>query len=128
MTRIISQIISAILGLWLATLLGFGVVIKNYPSSNFFGLPLDAQWKIILFLGIIFALATYFSRIFIENISLPLRKITLEIAYIAINGALVIFLDLVFDEIFLPWFMPVLYTALVIWATNIITDKFLVDY
>jgi uncharacterized membrane protein YvlD (DUF360 family) len=127
MLKILSQIISAILGLWLATLLGFGVVIKNYPDSNFFGIALNSQWKVILFLGVILGLVAYFAKIFAEGIDLPLRRITFEIVCIVISGALIMFLDLVFDELYLPWFMPVLYTALVLWATNIVTDKILID-
>jgi len=126
MLKILSQIISAILGLWLATLLGFGVIIKNYPDSNFFGFALNSQWKVVLFLGIIFGLVAYFAKMFAEGIDLPLQRITFEIVCIIISGALIMFLDLVFDELYLPWFMPVLYTALLLWATNIVTDKILI--
>lgn len=127
MLKIISQIISAILGLWLATLLGFGVVVKAYPNSNFFGFALDSQWKVLIFLGIILGLVAYFAKMFAEGINMPLRRITFEVACIIISMALVMFLDLVFDELYLPWFMPVLYTALVLWAINIVTDKILID-
>ena len=127
MLKILSQIISACLGLWLATLLGFGVVIKNYPDSSFFGFALNSQWKVILFLGIILGLVAHFAKMFAEGINMPLRRITFEIVCIIISGALVMFLDLVFDEISLPWFMPVLYTALTLWAVNIVTDKILID-
>jgi len=125
MKRLLSQIIAAILGLWLATLFVPGVIIRAYPTSNFFGFALTAQWEIILVLGIVLGLLNYFLKPLLKAFSLPLEIITLGLFTIVINMALIWFLDLMFDELYVPIFLPLLYTALIIWGLNIIIGLFL---
>jgi len=120
MRRLLSQVIAAVLGLWLATLFVHGVIIRTYPTSNFFGFTLTAQWEIILVLGIVLGLLNYFLRPLLKALSLPLEIITLEIFTIIINMALIWLLDQIFDELYVPFFLPLLYTALIIWGLNII--------
>ena len=120
MRRLLSQVIAAVLGLWLATLFVHGVIIRTYPTSNFFGFTLTAQWEIILLLGIVLGLLNYFLRPFLKALSLPLEIITLEIFTIIINMALIWLLDQIFDELYVPFFLPLLYTALIIWGLSVI--------
>ena len=120
MKRLLSQIIAATLGLWLATLFVPGVVIRTYPTSNFFGFSLTAQWEIILVLGIVLGLAKLFFKTAFKNLSLPLEIITLGLFTIVINMALIWLLDIMFDELYVPFFLPLLYTTLIIWGLNII--------
>jgi len=120
MKRLLSQIIAAILGLWLATLFVRGVIVRAYPTSNFFGFTLTAQWEIILVLGIVLGLLNYFLRPLLKTLSLPLETITLELFTILINMVLIWLLDQMFDEFSVPYYLPLLYTALIIWGLSII--------
>jgi putative membrane protein len=124
--KLLSQIISAALGLWLATLFVPGVVIKAYPDSNFFGIALSTQWEIILVLGIALGLLNYFLRPILKTLALPLEVITLGLFTIVINMVLLWFLDLIFDELYIPLYLPLLYTTLIIWGLNIIISFFIV--
>ena len=126
MKRLLSQIISAILGLWIATLFVQGVVIRAYPESNFFGVSLTAQWEIIVILGIVLGLLNYFIKPILKTLTLPLRIITLGLFTIVIDMALLWLLDTMFDELYIPLFLPLLYTTLIIWGLNIIIGFILV--
>ncbi|MCX6720900.1 MAG: phage holin family protein [Candidatus Staskawiczbacteria bacterium] len=120
MKRLLSQIVAAALGLWLAMLYVPGVVIKAYPTSNFFGFPLTAQWEVILVLGIVLGLLNYFLRPILKTLALPLEIITLGLFTIIIDMGLIWLLETMFDELTVPFFLPLLYTTLVIWISNII--------
>ena len=126
MKRLLSQIISAALGLWLAAMYVPRVVIRVYPDSNFFSIPLTAQWEIILVLGIVLGLLNYFIRPILKTLSLPLEIITLGLFTIVINMALLWFLDLIFDELYIPLILPLLYTTLIIWGLNVIIQAIIV--
>ena len=126
MKRLLSQIISAGLGLWLATMFIHGVVVSAYPGSRFFGFALTQQWQVILVLGIVLGLLNYFIRPILKTLSLPLEIITLGLFTIVINMALLWFLDLIFDELYIPLIWPLLYTTLIIWGLNIIIQAILV--
>ena len=106
MRRLLSNIISATLGLWLALLYVPKVVIRAYPSSNFFGVPLTAQWEIVLVLGITLGLLNYFLRPVLKALTLPLEILTLGLFTIVINMGLVWILDSIFDELYVPILMP----------------------
>jgi len=120
MKRLLSQIVAAILGLWLATLFIQGIIIRAYPTSNFFGFPLTAQWEIILVLGIVLGLLNYFLRPLLKTLFLPLEIVTLGLFTIVINMILIWILDQMFDEFYVPLFLPLLYIALIIWGLNLI--------
>ena len=126
MKRLLSQIISATLGLWLATLFVHGVVIRVYPESNFFGFNLAYQWELILILGIVLGLLNYFIRPILKTLSLPLEIITLGLFTLVIDMALLWILDMMFDELYIPLFLPLLYTTLIIWGLNLIISFFIV--
>ncbi|MCX6723966.1 MAG: phage holin family protein [Candidatus Staskawiczbacteria bacterium] len=126
MRRLLSQIIAGILGLWLAALYVPGVVIRAYPNSNFFGFALTAQWEIFLVLGIVLGLLNYFLKPLLRALSLPLEIITVGLFTIVINMALLWLLDLMFDELYVPLYLPLLYTTLIIWGLNIIISFFLI--
>jgi len=124
--KLFSQIIAAILGLWLAQLFVPGVIIRAYPTSNFFGFSLTAQWEIILLLGIVLGLLNYFLKPLLKALSLPLEIITFGLFTIVINMALIWLLALIFDELSIPLFLPLLYTTLIVWVLDIIIEFFLV--
>ena len=126
MKRLLSQIISAALGLWLATMFVHGVVIRAYPNSSFFGISLSQTWEIILVLGVVLGLLNYFLRPILKTLALPLEILTLGLFTIVINMALIWLLDKMFDELYIPLFLPLLYTTLIIWALNLIISFFIV--
>lgn len=126
MRRILSQIVSATLGLWISSIFVSGVIIRAYPTSNFFGYPLSAQWQIILVLGVVLGLLNYFLKPLLKTLALPLEIVTLGLFTIVINMALLWLLDIMFDELTVPLFLPVLYVTALIWALNIIIGFFLI--
>jgi len=120
MKRLLSQIITATLGLWLAMLFIPGVIIRTYPTSKFFDFSLTTQWEIILVLGIVLGLLNYFLKPILKTLSLPLEVISLGLFTIVINMAMIWLLDLMFDELSAPIYLPLLYTTLIIWGLNMI--------
>ena len=124
MSKLLSQIIAAALGLWLATLFVSGVKIRVYSASSFFSFPLTQQWEIILLLGIVLGLLNYFLKPFLKALSLPLEIITLGLFTIVIDMALIWILDMMFDELSVSLWLPLLYTTLIIWGLNIIISFF----
>jgi len=127
MKRLLSQIIAAALGLWLAVLFVPGVVIRAYPSSNFFGFPLTNQWEIILVLGIVLGLLNYFLKPILKALALPLEVVSLELFTIIIDMALIWLIDMMFDEFYVALFLPLLYTALIIWGLNLVIRLIIKD-
>jgi len=123
MKRLISLVISAGLGLWLAVLFVPGVTTRLYPGSNFFGIPLTAQWELFLLLGIVLGLLNYFVKPILNTITLPLRIITLGLFGFVINMGLIWVMDYIFKEFSAPWFWPLLWTTLIIWILNLIVNK-----
>lgn len=126
MKRLLSQVIAAILGLWLSSLFVSGVIITAYPTSNFFGFALTQQWEIILLLGIVLGLLNYFLKPLLKALSLPLEIITLGLFTIVIDMALIWLLGIMFDELSVPLFLPLLYTTLIIWILNIVFQLILI--
>ena len=78
----------------------------------------NTQWEIILLLGIVLGLLNYFLKPLLKALSLPLEIITLGLFTIVINMALIWLLGLMFDELYVPLFLPLLYTTLIIWGLN----------
>lgn len=124
MKRLISQIVSATLGLWLADYFIQEVSVKLYSNSNFFGISLTSQWQIFLILGITLGLINFFLKPIINAITFPLRIITLGLFSIVINMGFLWIIDLMFDELSIPWFLPLLLTTLIIWIVNVIISFF----
>ena len=118
MKKLLFQIVSAALGLWLATLFVQGVKIAVFPDSNFFGISLTAQWQLFIFFGIILGLLNFFVKPILDLITLPLRIITLGLFSFVTNIALIWILDIMFKELDIPLWLPLLYTTLIIWALN----------
>ena len=125
MKRLISQIVSAILGLWLADYFIQEVSIKLYSNSNFFGISLTSQWQILAILGITLGLINFFLKPIINAVTLPLRIITLGLFSIVINMGFLWIIDLMFEELNIPLFLPLFWTTLIIWIINVIISFFL---
>jgi len=107
-------------GLLLATLFVPGVRVIVFPDSSFFGVNLTVQWQIFLLLGVILGLLNYFVKPILEIISLPLEIITLGLFSFIINMALIWVLDVMFKELYVPLWLPLFYTSLIIWGLNFV--------
>ena len=124
MRKILSQIIAATAGLWIATLFMPEIIVWTYPQSNFFGFSLVYQWEIFLLLGAVLGLLNYFLRSLLKLFALPLQIITLGLFTIVINACLIWILDMMFDELSVPLFLPLLYISVIMWGLNIIVGLF----
>lgn len=124
--KLLSQVVAATAGLWLAVLFVPGVIINIYPESNLFGINLTSQWQIFLVLGFVLGLINFFIKPVIKAITLPLRIISLGIFNLAINMAMIWLLDIMFDEISILLWLPLLETVLIIFALNFIVQKLII--
>lgn len=122
MKKILLQIISAIAGLWLSTILIQGVSLRSYPTSIFFGFSLTENWHVFIVIGIILGLLNYFLINFLKSLSLPLEKIFNEFFAITIGMGFLWFVNLIFEEITILTSLSILYTTLIIWLLNIILN------
>jgi len=125
MRKLLFHIIAATLGLWLATMFAPGVIVKLYPDSNFFGVGLTALWQIFLLLGVILGILNYFVKPILDVITLPLRIITLGFFSFVIGMALIWIVDYIFKELYIPLWLPLLYTSLIIWGLNFLLSIFI---
>jgi uncharacterized membrane protein YvlD (DUF360 family) len=126
MKKLLSQIVSAIAGLWLATLLPLGVVVKAYPSSNFFGFPITADWQMFIVLGVGIGSIFYFIKPLLKTFDLPLEVISLGFFTILVEAGFLWLIDMIFDELHIPVPYPLLYTTLIIWGLNLIIQKIII--
>ena len=124
MSRLFSQIVAATLGLWLATLFVPEISVNAYPTSNIFGFNLQEKWEIFLVLGVALGLLNYFLKPLLKTLSLPLEIITLGLFTIVIDAVLIWLIDIMFDELSVPLFWPLIYVTLIIWGTGIIIGFF----
>ncbi len=120
MRRLLSNIIVATLGIWLASLLIPQVTIEANSLSNFFGISLTQKWQLIIFLGIVLGLLNYFLKPILKALALPFEIISLGLFTIVIDMVLIWILDLIFSELYVPWLLPLLYASLIVWGLNLI--------
>ncbi len=126
MKRLFSQIVAAGVGLWLASMYVPGVAVRVLPDSNFFGVPLTAQWQIFLLLGVVLGLLNFFIRPVLKLISLPIEIITLGFFSIIIDMLMIWILGFAFRELTVPLLWPLFWTTFIIWAINLVLQKVLV--
>ncbi|MEK7664283.1 MAG: phage holin family protein [Patescibacteria group bacterium] len=124
MMKLISQILAAVLGLWLAVLFVPEVGIELLPDSSFFGIGLTSVWQIFLFLGIVLGLLNFFIKPVLDLITLPLRIITLGLFSLAINMAMIWVVDVIFKELSAPLIWPLLWTTFIIWGLSTLLSIF----
>ncbi len=123
MKRLISYIVGAGLGLWVATIFIKGVKIMPASDSAFFGILIDRDWKFFVLFGIILGILNFFVKPVLDVISIPLKIITLGIFGILINAGLIWLVDLTFKELSIPLLWPLLWTTLIIWLASSILLK-----
>ena len=126
MKSLLSQIVAGIFGLWISSSLVAGVIIETFPNSTFFGFKLTEQWQVFLILGVVLGLLNFFIKPILNTITLPLRVLTLGVFSIAVSMAMIWILDLMFVELAAPWFLPLLWTTVIVWAIGLVIEKLLV--
>ncbi len=124
MKKLLSKIVSAGFGLWLSSIFVPQVRIVLYPDSNFFGFSITQQWQIFLILGIILGLLNYFIKPILKIITLPLTIITFGLFSFVVNIALLFVVDMMFRELSVPLFWPIIETTIVIGIVNFIISNF----
>ena len=112
MLRLLSAVISGIVGLWLADLFVMGVEITG-------------SWKALLVMGSILGLINFFIKPILKLVTLPLRLLTLGLFGLVINIAIVWAVDIAFTGLVITGLMPLLWTTLIVWGLGILLPKFL---
>jgi len=118
MKKLLINIIAAGLGLYLAATFFPNVTLTIYPESSLFGIPLTATWQVFILLGVILGLLNYFVKPILKVLSLPLEIITLGLFSLVINLGLIYIVDLIFKELYIGLWMPLVYTSLIIWGIS----------
>lgn len=74
MKKLLSYIVGAALGLWLATIFIAGVRVSVDSSSTFFGISINQNWKFFILFGIILGLINYFIKPVLDVVTIPLDR------------------------------------------------------
>jgi putative membrane protein len=123
MKRLLSHLVSAGVGLWLATVFIVGVTVQTFPASSFLGISIDQPWKFFILFAVILGLLNFFVKPILNVITLPLRIITLGLFGFIINMGLIWLVDYMFLELKAPWFYPLFWTTLIIWLLHFILSR-----
>lgn len=105
--KLVLHLVSAILGLFLAT--------KFVQGVDFYG-----NYLMLIVVGAILGLANFFIKPILKAISLPIRIITLGLFSLVINLALVwLVADVLFPDILeISGLMPLFWTTAIIWVLS----------
>lgn len=109
MRGLILQIVSGILGLWLA--------IQFISEVEFVG-----EIKYLLLAGSILGLLNFFLKPILNFITIPLRLLTFGLFSLIINMLILWTVDLIFFELTIPMVMPLLWTTLIIWGLGFVVS------
>ncbi|MDO8663739.1 MAG: phage holin family protein [Candidatus Wildermuthbacteria bacterium] len=123
--RLLSQIFSAVLGLYLAQKFIEGVIIGVIPGQNVFGLKLDLLWQILLLIGGTIGLINFFVKPILKIIAFPLKLLTFGLFPFVIDALMVWLADILFIQLKINGLIPLLQTTAIIWALNFVLIKFL---
>lgn len=104
---LILQIVSGILGLWLAIQLVPGVAFADSTRT-------------LVFAGIILGLVNFFIKPVVKLITLPLRIITLGLFGIIVNMAMIWIVDIFFPELIIEGIIALFWTSIVLWLVSTI--------
>lgn len=120
MERIFWHILVAILGIFLATQFVKGVSLHVIPGqTSYFGIKFNADWQILIFVGIILGLVNFFVKPILNLITLPLRILTLGLSSLILNMLLIWILDIIFPELKILGLFPLFQIAIIIWFLNL---------
>ncbi|NQU83072.1 MAG: phage holin family protein [Parcubacteria group bacterium] len=113
----------SILGCILAGCIGLALAMLFVPSVIIQGNTIEVI-KVIIMAGGVLGLFNFFLKPIIKLITLPLRMLTLGLFGLVINMAIIWFIDVIFTpELTMIGIMPLFWTALLVWGTNLIFAK-----
>ena len=104
-TRLFFQIITGILGLWLA--------VQFVPEVEFEG-PIQT----LAFCGFILGLLNFFLKPILNMITFPLRILTFGLFSLVINMLMIWIVDILFIELDIPNLSRLFWTTLIIWGLS----------
>lgn len=107
MRSLILQVISGILGLWLA--------IEFVSEVEFVG-----EIKYLLLSGLILGLLNFFLKPILNFITLPLRLLTFGLFSLIINMLIIWLVSFIFSELTIPLIVPLFWTTIIIWGFGLI--------
>ncbi|TFB07978.1 phage holin family protein [Candidatus Atribacteria bacterium MT.SAG.1] len=118
-SRIFSQIIVGILGIYLAVLFVPGVNISTGEFTR-------EGIKILIIIGTVFGLINFFIKPIINFITLPLRIVTLGLFGLVVNIAMIWIVDKIFIELTVSNFSALFWTSIIVWVLScmIPTNKY----
>lgn len=119
MQNLIWHIVGGILGIFLSVRFIPGVDLGIIPGQSIFlGIEMTEQWQILLLVGTILGLISFFIKPILNKITLPLKILTLGLFSLVINMGFVWSLDILFREFEVVGLIPLFLTTLVVWLIN----------
>ena len=119
MQNLIWHIVGGILGIFLSVRFIPGVDLGIIPGQSIFlGIEMTEQWQILLLVGTILGLISFFIKPILNKITLPLKILTLGLFSLVINMCFVWSLDILFKEFEIVGLIPLFLTTLVVWLIN----------
>ncbi len=124
MWNLFLQIVSGILGLWLAVKFVPGVDFEG----SFFIFPKQLTdfsefLKTLVFVGALLGFLNFFVKPILKKITLPLRIITFNLFTLVIMMALVWAVDIFSPELIIKGLKPLFFTTIIVWGINLILSK-----
>jgi putative membrane protein len=119
--RFFLNIIAGTLTLLLATKFVKGVEF----NGPFFILPANESqlmefFSSLFFVGVFLGFLNFFIRPILNFITLPLRIITFGLFSLVINFFLILIVDIVFEELKIQGFIPLLWTTIIFWILTLL--------
>lgn len=119
MGKLLWHIIGGILAIFLAVKFVPGVTLEIIPEkSTFFGIILTENWQILLVIGVILGLISFFIKPILNKITLPLKILTLGLFGLILNMAIIWFLEIMFREFQIMGLWPLFLTTIIVWLIN----------
>ncbi len=118
------QIISGILGIWLAQKYVWGVDFQGHlfilPSqlSDF-----NEFLKTLTFVGALLGFLNFFVKPVLKTITFPLRVVTFNLFTLVIMMALVWVVDVFSKELIIQGLKPLFFTTIIVWGIHLILSK-----
>lgn len=88
------------------------------------GVSVEGGVRTAVFAGALLGFMNFFVRPLLKIVSFPLRLITLGLFTFVINISMVWFVGVMFTDLIIGGFVPLLYTVLVVWVLELVFYSF----
>jgi len=124
MLRLLLQIITGILGLFLAVKFVPGVEFRGptfvIPGAEVqFGQVMET----LFFVGASLGFLNFFVKPILDKITLPLRIITFNLSSLVISVGLIWAVDIFFAELIIQGLLPLFWIAVILWGLNLVLSQ-----